>query len=265
LTLVHRHGISPVLGSPTGGGDGKDVPFAGEIVEGEADIEAKRWRQAELAAISVAEGTSRRQYAREVGKSDVHIGVLVRTWQLYGAKSASHRPRWADAYATAVAGEPVTQADVSRLKKERQVPTRHEDRVEMATTLLADPVVAKAAVRTVMSAPSHARRAIDSVVFDANADRRRQERERAAQRATDEAMPLPAYMSKMVSKMNEWSLALAGLYDDLDELPEGRGRELVAMAAEQLEEQAHRWVDKLTPKADVRELRVIEGKVKASV
>jgi len=138
-----------------------------------------------------------------------------------------------------------------------QTPVKHADRVEMAAKLLNDPKVAKAAIKTVMDTPSPARAAIDKVMYDQRATKRQKERDWAEQRRSAAALPLPAYMARMVEKMNEWSLGLAGLYDDLDELPDGRGRELVAKAAGQLAEQAQRWVDKLEGRPD---LRVIEGK-----
>jgi len=229
------------------------------IVEDEADIEAMRWRQAELAAEAVAGGMTRTEYGRQVGKSDQTISVYVRAWERWGSAARRNRPRWADAWATikARSDEIVTRAEQRGRETERQVPTRHDDRVEMAAKLLNDPKVAKAAIKTVLDTPSPARAAIDKVMYDQRATKRQKERDWAEQRRSAAALPLPAYMARMVEKMNEWSLGLAGLYEDLDELPDGRGRELVAKAAGQLAEQAQRWVDKLEGRPD---LRVIEGK-----
>jgi hypothetical protein len=196
-----------------------------------------------LAALAEDETLTHRAVGERIGKSYRWVGTLL-AWRREGHAHAL----------------PFARGEAQERYAQRQVPTRHEDRVEMATKLLEDPTVAKAAVKTVMANPSHARRAIGVVMHDHNAEKRRQERERAAQRRADEAMPLPAYMAKMVEKMNEWSLGLAGLYDDLDELPEGRGRELVAAAAAQLAEQAQRWVDRLNGRPA---LTVIEGRAKA--
>ena len=61
--------------------------------------------------------------------------------------------------------------------------------------------------------------------------------------------PLPPHMAKMVAKMNAWSRSLATVVDHLDELPEGRQRELVLEAIRSLGEQAQRWLDRLEGRA----------------
>ena len=92
----------------------------------------------------------------------------------------------------------------------------------MATKLLADPKVAKQAVQAQASSPKVAS-AIRAAAYDLDAPRRKRANDYADQRAKDKALPLPAYMARMVEKMTEWALGLAGLYDDLDTLPEGPG------------------------------------------
>jgi hypothetical protein len=156
-------------------------------------------------------------------------------------------------------GLPFSNTEAAIRYQQRTIPTRHEDKIEMAEKLLADPKVAKAAVQKVMAKPSHSRRVIDHAVHDANAERRRAERERAEQRRADGALPLPAYMATMVLKMDEWSGSLAALVDDIDELPEGRGREMVSEAAARLARQAQRWVDRLERRP---QLEVIEGQAR---
>lgn len=185
---------------------------------------------------------TQRQIGDRIGKSQKWVYELLR-WR--NVDAAQRQPL------------PFSRTEHQYRYAERQVPTRHEDRVEMATKLLSDPVVMKTAVKQATQEPE-ARAAFSRMVYDHNADRRRVERERAQQRAADGAVPLPTYMAKMVEKMNDWALGLAGLVDDLDELPEGRGRELVAKAATNLRDQAQRWVDRLEPERPA--LTVIEGR-----
>jgi transposase len=227
-----------------------------DIELGEADIEAKKWRVAELAAEAVADGMSRREYAKAVSKSDSTINTYVRVWDRWGAQVLG-RPLFKDAIAQVSTGEEITSREWNRRNAERRMPTQHEDRVAMATKLLADPEVVKAAAKTVLDPATRAGRLLAQAAYDQDADKRRRRREQEEQSRADKALPLPAYMAKMVVQMNEWTLGLAALVDDLDELPDGRGRELVADAARKLAEQAQRWVDRLERKPD---LRVIEGK-----
>jgi hypothetical protein len=229
-----------------------------EIAESEADVEAKKWRQAELAAIAVADGMTQREYAEAVGRHQTGVSQLVRMWRRFGQEPLLSRPRFASAQATVMASsdEVITASQHSARQEERRMPSRHEDRVEMATKLLADPEVAKAAAKTVLDPSTKAGRLLSQAAYDQDAEKRQHRRELDEQSRARSALPLPAYMAKMVVKMDEWSLGLAGLYDDLDSLPEGRGRELVANSARSLAVQAQRWVDRLEGKPD---LRVIEG------
>jgi hypothetical protein len=135
------------------------------------------------------------------------------------------------------------------------VPTHHEDRVEMATQLLADPKV----VQDVLDTPTQARSELLIAVHRENIERRDAAIAREQQRRKDEARPLPAYMAKMVVKMNEWAIGLQALTDeDLDGLPEGRQLELVANAAGYLEAQARR----IRERCDRPVLRMIEGQAR---
>ena len=229
-----------------------------DIELGEEGLEAKRWRVAELAAEAVADGMSRREYAAAIGaKSNSNVGTWVRMWERWGARPDA-RPRFADAHATVMSGsdEIITPTERKARAEERRVPIRHEDRVEMATKLLADPEVVKAAAKTMLDPSTKAGRLLSQAAYDQDSEKRRHQRELEEQSRARRALPLPASMAKMVVKMNEWSLGLAGLIDELDTLPEGRQRELVADAARSLAVQAQRWVDRLEGKPD---LRVIEG------
>jgi hypothetical protein len=227
------------------------------IEASEADVEAMRWRQAELAAEAVAGGMTRTAYAQAVGKDQAHVSRLVNVWTRYGLDLGHGRPRFRDAYATVRIGSSdiVDAAEASRRGRERQVPTRHEDRVEMATTLLADPDV----VKGVLAQPARARSEIRQAVHDEAAAEREHARQTRQQQREDRALPLPAYMATMVVKMGEWAAGLAALYDDLDALPDGEGRDAVARAAGELARQAQRWLDRLERRP---ELRVVEGEAR---
>jgi hypothetical protein len=134
-----------------------------------------------------------------------------------------------------------------------------EDRVEMAAKLLEDKDVARETFKTVIANPSYSRAAFDRAAYERNAEKRRKDRERAEQRAIDGAMPLPAYIAKMVEKIGEWSLALAALVDDIGELPEGPGRDLLLRVVTEHDRQVHQWLDVLEVSRRP-ELTVIEGK-----
>lgn len=136
---------------------------------------------------------------------------------------------------------PFAAGDAQQRYRERQVPTRHDDRVEMAATLLADPTV----VEGVLATPSVAQRHVENAVHEREVERRQKGREVAQQQREDAALPLPAHMAAMVLRLREWASGLAELVDDLDDLPEGRARELVGEAAAELEYQAGRWRERL--------------------
>lgn len=235
------------------------------IAASEADVEAKKWRQAELTVEAIAAGVTQVAYAEAVGKSRDTISRYVRVWRRWGDATRASRPRFADAIETVMAGseEIISRADATRLQKERQVPTRHDDKVVMAQKLLSDPKVAKAAVQAVLADTSnketrHAARVIDNVVYDRNAAERAKQRERAAQARADGAMPLPAYMAKMVVKISDWGGGLAGLNDDdWRSLPDGPGRDLVIHSLKNLIATASRIVELMEGKPA---LTVIDGR-----
>jgi len=183
--------------------------------------------------------------ARQLGKSESWVRDLLR-W------------RAADSHVRASTSPFADPPGVRARQNERRVPTRHDDRVEMAAKLLQDPQVMKAAIPAAMKENTKTKATFDKVVYDHNAERRRKDRERAEQKAKDGALPLPAYMARMVEKMNEWTMALSSITDDdLDGLPDSRAKELVAQAAEALEQQAFRWSNRLRQAPN---LTVIDGK-----
>ena len=133
-----------------------------------------------------------------------------------------------------------------------------QEKVDLATGLLEVPAVAPAVLATSTPASSN----MKTAVAQGNAEQRGAGKERAKQRREDGAVPLPAHLAAMVRKIDEWALALAGIADDeLAELPEGRGVELVDDALERLVVQAERWRAALGRDAlDGGLLRVVEGK-----
>jgi hypothetical protein len=151
---------------------------------------------------------------------------------------------------------PFSRSDRHRRYEERQVPTQHDDRVEMAGKLLADPAVAKAAMAELLAEKSKSQRLIEQAVSRKNAEERKRQMEAAMRKREGEAMPLPAYMSRMVVKMNEWAAGLANIEPDLEALPEGPGRETVLDALVELARQAQRCIYRLDP---------IEGRVRREI
>lgn len=180
------------------------------------------------------------EIGRRVGKGKRWVGTLMKWRQ--------------EAHAHAL---PFARGEAQQRYAERQVPTRHKDKVEMAEKLLADRTVAEAVVKK----SSEASRRIQHAVHERDSDRLRQvaEQHRLQQETRARVMPpLPTHMAAMVMKMNQWSAGLAGITDeDLDGLPDGRGRDLVGEAASELTRQGQRWVKRLKKPAM---LRVIEGR-----
>jgi hypothetical protein len=196
-----------------------------------------------LAAQAEDPKLTRRQIGESIGKSQTWVTELL-GWRT-SDRHADQTP-WA------------AQVDDHRYRSaERKVPTRHEDRVEMVEKLLADPEVVKTVAKTITNPKTKAGRLISQEVHDQDAAVREKRREQERQALIDKALPLPAYMANMVVKINEFSIGLAAMVEDLDQLPEGRGRELVAEAIDGLIRQAERWAEELAPAKP--DLRVIEG------
>src|SRR5262245_28257196 len=226
-----------------------------EIEASEADVEVKRWRQAELAASAVAEGLSRVAYAREVGKGDQTISVFVRMWERWGGSPRAGRPRFADGYATIDGGsaEVITRAEQARRGRERQVPTRHEDRVEMATTLLNDASVAKAVARSQTPAAREMMRATSAVEYEQG------QRAAAARdaRRNDGAVPIEGHYARISQKLGSWADELIGIKEDLVDAPETIGKRMVMIALRSLGDVAHGIANEIDP--DLSNVIQIEG------
>lgn len=199
----------------------------------------------EILAARVADSDlSLREVGRRIGKSDHWVRTLL-TW---AAAPESQTP---------FARDP--ENDFRARHEERKIPTEPADRLAMAKTLLEDPKV----VEGVLATPSVASRRVENAVHEKNVGREREvERRRRAEHEMAEASapPLSAHMARMVRQIHEWAGGLAALVDDLDELPAGRGRELVAEAIEDLGREVERWRAKLQRPA----LEIIDGEAKSA-
>lgn len=111
--------------------------------------EEDQWRLAELTFEVVQSGKSQRQWAKDVGRSQPTVRLYLKIWERWGDSAPYQRPPFPEAYNGAKEGseEPLTRAESRGRREERQVPTRPEDRIEMAAKLLADVDVAAAVVR----------------------------------------------------------------------------------------------------------------------
>jgi hypothetical protein len=241
------------------------VDYGTAVAEGRRLLtrsEEDQWRLAELTFDVVEAGSTRMAWASDVGISRSHAGRLYHIWRRWGDVRTDTRPRFLDAYETIKrAGaedddaELVNAGEINRIQRERQEPTRHEDRVEMATKLLADPEVVKGVLET----PARARSEIHTQIHEQNAQQRAKAKETAGRKREATAIPISAAMSTMAIKIDEWAFALAGLYGDLDELPEGPWTDSLARSVDHLRYEAQRWLDKLTREdAEVIDLEPIK-------
>ena len=232
----------------------------GRIKQSEQDIETGRWRQAELAWIAtVGQGMAFRAYAEIEGHSAQTIKYWTQIWDRWGSVPRAERPRFSDADSTVRHGydELTTTADRSRIARERQAPTRHEDKVEMAAKLLADHEVTRAVIPQVLAEPSRSQRIVENSVTKINADRRKAAIQESQRKATATAAPLPTFMVRMVAKINEWAIGMQAITDDdLDGLPDGTDLDQVIRAVQHLSRQCKRWEARLDRRPS---LEVIEG------
>jgi hypothetical protein len=132
------------------------------------------------------------------------------------------------------------QREHDRRYKERQVPTQHRDKVEMAKTLLDDPQVLK----EIVSEPTKSKtaRKVRNAVTAMNAKERKEAIKREQQKARDQAMPLPVMLVRLMVRMREWAMDMSGLYPDVVAIPDDHPqRAEVGKAASDLRHQAHRW------------------------
>lgn len=77
------------------------IAYTAAVTEARKCLEASEdanWRLAELTFEQVEGGTSRRQWARDVGVSHTHVNRLYQVWKFYGGNQVSTRPPWHYAY-----------------------------------------------------------------------------------------------------------------------------------------------------------------------
>jgi hypothetical protein len=123
----------------------------------------------------------------------------------------------------------------------------------------ASPKAQRQIARQIVAQPTPARRFIEQELSRQNAVERKRQIEEANRQRDATAAPLPAYMSRMVVKINEWAAGLASIEPDLEALPEGRGREMVLDVLRELARQTQRCIDRLEPRKK-RSDDVIEGR-----
>src|SRR5258708_7724800 len=88
-----------------------DVAEAKRLVK---QSEEHQWRLAELTWTVVETGTSRRQWARDVGMSSSHANYLFRVWERWGDAHTGVRPTFWDAYRKVHTGDDSATATGAR-------------------------------------------------------------------------------------------------------------------------------------------------------
>lgn len=229
------------------------------IEDSESTAEEARWAQAHLASEACESEMSQREFAGKVGKDPAHINRIIHVWRKWGSvDDHQQQPTFTDAYRMVYTKTETVEAskEVDQLRK--RLPAAPEKRAEfLAEQLTADGDIAGEAIRKVIAEPSLASRRIKHVVEEREAEQRRKRKEEEQRSLEARAMPLPAYMAKMIIKIGDWARDLAFLVDNLEQLPDGPDLELLLKNVTELERQAGRWREKLDRRPD---LTVIEGK-----
>lgn len=211
--------------------------FIAVAESGDAKQAAYRRAAEEIEAAKRADPElTNRQIAGRIGKHESWVGRLLHALACAGA-SGDFRVDWQRG--DRLASEAREKPDAF-VRAYQQAPPKVQRQI--AKQVAADPFVQQEVSRH-------------------NAQERKRQIEEASRKRDADAVPLPAYMARMVVKINEWSAGLAALVDDLDQLPPGRSRDLVLESITELERQAHRWVERLERQP---ELTVIEGRKVAS-
>lgn len=149
---------------------------------------------------------------------------------------------------------PFSNVEAAQRYRERTVPTRQTDRVEMAEKLLEDPKVVKA----VLAKPTVAARGVANAVIakETAAKKKRAEQDTEYDERRKESLPgLTGRASKIITKIDQWAIELDTIRESLWEL-DGRTAELVDMAHENLIRAAEANRQELGRPS---KLRVIEG------
>lgn len=211
--------------------------FIAVAESGDAKQAAYRRAAEEIAAAKVADPElSNREAARRIGKSDKYVAALLDALRS-ALRTGEFHLEWQRGDRDRVGAEKIAREQPEAFAAAyQQAPPKVQRQI--AKQIAADPFVQQEVSRR-------------------NAQERKRQIEEANARRDATAVPLPAYMARMVVKINEWAAGLASLVDELDQLPPGHGRELVLESVSELERQAHRWVERLDERP---ELTVIEGR-----
>ena len=143
-------------------------------------------------------------------------------------------------------------------RPERNVPEHHQGKVELARELLQD----KTVVQDVIAETTPASLAVEREVTRQRRERRERRAENLGQLDEQTALPLPAYVAKVVGKLSEWAGELQHLRGHLDQLTDDEQRNWVADRHNYLINEAVRNVELLVeqelPDDDVIEGNVVE-------
>jgi hypothetical protein len=218
------------------------------IARSEADAEAGRWEQARLAFEAVDSGMTQAAYGDAVGKSRIHIGRLCKVWKKWGSdvRRRTSDLAFTDAFRMAETATDDVGSSLARRRGEPATPAIAADRI--AEQMLADPKVAKAAVRQVMAQSSPTRRAVESVVESARHERKAEQQARKAELAERSAQEFSAFLARMGMKLDDFARELQALLPELPRLlDQGYNLDSLARSAEHLAAQAEAWVKTIHP------------------
>ena len=225
------------------------------IVKGEADVEAARWRQAELAFEACTGDGAMKQvdYAVQVSKSGSFISVLVRLWRRCGEnlEDAQDLPDFRTSYETTHSGIPNTSGAGRSRRAARQVPTDKKDQVDMLQKLIsANPE----AVDEALDDPVVKHRLKQRV--DEDEAKRAARRAKAARQARED--PAGKVVRDAIAKMDLYArdldmIAETWVYALEDIPPELKAK--LAKAASRLEAAAHRFADATKGRRSLRAVK----------
>jgi hypothetical protein len=218
------------------------------IAQSEADAESSRWEQAYVAFQAVEAGMTRRQFAEAVAKTDKHIGNLCRVWKKWGSdwRALHCDVTFTDAYRMVFTNTDDVGTSLARQRGEPA--TREVAADRLAEQMLADPKVAKAAVRRVMAEPSATRRAVESTVERARHERKADDRARKLEQDQRAALPFVAFLARMGGKLDEWAFELQALRPEVERAREhGVNLDSLARSAEHLAREIEAWVKTIHP------------------
>jgi hypothetical protein len=212
--------------------------FIAVAESGDAKQAAYRRAAEEIEAAKQADSAlSNREIARRIGKGDVYVGRLLDAL-LRARSTGEFSIDWQRGDRDQVGAQKVAREQPDAfVGAYRQAPAKVQRQI--ARQIAAEPFIGQEVSRH-------------------NAQERKRQVEEANRRRNATAAPLPAYMARMVVKINEWAAGLASIENDLEQLPDGRGREMVVDVLRELATQTQRCIDRLERP---RRPDVIEGRV----